>query len=49
MSWTFRDKITDFVTRVATTARRRRDNFQKKIARVAAALNGTSPFQRLEV
>ena len=46
MSWTFRDKITDFVTRLATTARQRRDNFKKKshhhrkqkIARVAAAL-----------
>ena len=31
MSVTFRDKITDFVTRVATTACRRRDNFQLTI------------------
>ena len=30
MSWTFRDKITDFVTRLATTTRQRRDNFKKK-------------------
>ena len=37
MSLTFRDKIADSVACVATTARRRRDNFQKKIARVAAA------------
>ena len=46
MSWTFRDEITNFVTRLAATARRRRDNVKKKshhhcrqkIARVAAAL-----------
>ena len=29
MSWTFRDKITYFVTRAATTTRRRRDDFQE--------------------
>ena len=46
MSWTFRNKIIDFVPRVATTALRQHHNFQKKshhhhkqkIARVATAL-----------
>ena len=45
MSLTFHDKITDFVTRVATTTCRQCDHFQKKlyhhrkqkIAHVAAA------------
>ena len=39
MSWTFRDKITDFVTRLATTARQRRDNFKKKVASPSQAKN----------
>ena len=39
MSWTFRDKITNFVTRLAATARRRRDNVKKKIASPLQAKN----------
>ena len=31
MSWTFHDKITDFVTYVATTACRQHDSFQKQL------------------